>query len=64
MTDDLDTATTILCFMVKSIKGHYRDVVSLFPVNSLTADKLKQCFDETKQNAPLARKFCVLMALN
>ena len=47
VTDDLHAATTILCFMVKSIKGKYRDVVSLFPINILTAEKLRQCFEDT-----------------
>lgn len=47
LTEKGEAATTMLCFMVKSIKGNYRDVVSLFPIHNLTADKLKECYEKT-----------------
>ena len=39
-----EVATTVLSFMVKSVTNKYRDVVALFPVEKLTANKLNTCF--------------------
>lgn len=47
LTDGGEAATTMLCFMMKSIKGNYRDIISLYPIHNLTAEKLKECFEET-----------------
>ena len=30
---------TLLCFMIKSVAGKYRDVVAMIPISNLTADK-------------------------
>jgi len=32
---------TLLCFMVKSIRGHYSDTVSLIPTNKLDSSKVE-----------------------
>ena len=32
-------AKTLLCLMIKSVAGKYRDVISMYPVNNLTAAK-------------------------
>ena len=37
-------ATTVLCFMIKSLSGKYSDVIALFALNRLTVEILTQCF--------------------
>lgn len=37
-------ASTVLCFMVKSLAGQYSDVVAMFPMSNLTVKKLEECF--------------------
>ena len=39
-------ASTLLCFMVKSVVGKYKDVVSIYPMSKLTASKQLECFNE------------------
>ena len=39
--------STVLCFMIKSLASKYRDVVSMYPMCSLTSVKLRDCFNET-----------------
>ncbi len=39
-------ASTVLCFMVSSVCSKYRDMVALYPITGLTADKLHKCFME------------------
>uniref|UniRef100_A0A1I8H379 THAP-type domain-containing protein n=1 Tax=Macrostomum lignano TaxID=282301 RepID=A0A1I8H379_9PLAT len=39
---EANPASTMLCFMVKSIAGKYRDVVALFPLSKLTAEILHE----------------------
>jgi hypothetical protein len=34
------------CFMVKSVVSKYKDLVGIYPVNKLTADKQYQCYLE------------------
>lgn len=46
LTPDGEVATTLLCFMVKSIAGKYRDIVAMYPMCKLTADKQNECYKE------------------
>ena len=43
---DGSVASTLLCFMVKSVVGKYKDLVSIYPVSKLTASKQLECFNE------------------
>ena len=43
LTCDGVVASTLLCFMAKSIVSKYKDIISIYPVHKLTADKLHQC---------------------
>jgi len=45
LTSDGQLATTVLSFMIKSLASKYRDIVALYPVCKLTANKLADCFD-------------------
>ena len=40
---DGSVASTLLCFMVKSLTGKYKDIVAIFPTSKLTATKLHDC---------------------
>ena len=44
LTADGAVATTLLCFMVKSVVGKYKDLVAVFPIATLTAAKLNDCY--------------------
>jgi len=44
LTADGAVATTLLCFMVKSVVGKYKDIVAVFPIATLTAAKLSDCY--------------------
>ena len=46
LTSDGEVATTLLCFMVKSFTGGYQDIVAMYPVCKLTAEKLNDCYKE------------------
>jgi len=46
LTPDCSVASTLLCFMVKSIVGKYKDLVGIYPVHKLTAKKQHQCYLE------------------
>ena len=39
LTADGNVASTLLCFMVKSLAGKYKDSVALYPMDRLTATK-------------------------
>ena len=43
---DGSVASTLLCFMVKSVVGKYKDLVSIYPMSKLTAAKQLECFYE------------------
>ena len=43
---DGSVASTLLCFMVKSVVGKYKDLVSIYPMAKLTAAKQLECFNE------------------
>ncbi|KAG1670642.1 hypothetical protein GQR58_016742 [Nymphon striatum] len=43
VTDDGEVAQTLLGFMISSIAGPYRDMVSLFPMKKINVKKLKTC---------------------
>ena len=45
MTEDGNTAKTVLSFMVESVTSDYRDVVKLIAVDSLTSQQLRRYFD-------------------
>ena len=38
-TADGNVASTLLCFMVKSLAGKYKDSVAMYPMDRLTATK-------------------------
>ena len=44
---DGSVASTLLCFMVKSLACKYKDVVAIYPMCKLTAEKQHECFKET-----------------
>lgn len=46
LTADGNVASTLLCFMVKSVAGKYKDIVAIYPMDRLTAMKQKQCYDD------------------
>ena len=37
---------TLLCFMIKSIAGQYKDIVAIYPMVNLIAKKLPKWFTE------------------
>jgi len=46
LVTDGSVASTLLCFMVKSVVGKYKDLVSIYPMSKLTASKQLECFNE------------------
>lgn len=46
LTADGNVASTLLCFMVKSLAGKYKDIVALYPMDRLTAAKQHACYQE------------------
>ena len=45
LTPDGSVATTLLCFMIKSLTSKFQDLVAIFPMNKLTADKQLECYN-------------------
>ena len=45
-TDQGTVARTALCFMIRSIKSKYRDVISMYPLDTLKAETLERCYNE------------------
>jgi len=43
LTPDSSVTLTLLCFMVKSVLGKYKDLVSIYPMSKLTASKPLEC---------------------
>ncbi len=41
LTDNLQPAKTVLCFMLQSLAGKYKDTVAMFPISKLTVAKLR-----------------------
>ena len=46
LTNDGTVASTLLCFAVKSLACKYMDLVAIYPMAKLTADKLNACYNE------------------
>ena len=46
LTREGSVASTLLCFAVKSLACKYMDLVAIYPMDKLTADKLHQCYIE------------------
>ena len=46
LTTDGSVASTLLCFMVKSLTSKYKDIVSIYPICKLTADMQHRCYKE------------------
>ena len=46
LTADGSVASTLLCFMVKSLTCTYKDIIAIFPICMLTADKLHECYED------------------
>ena len=44
LTTDGKVASTLLCFMIKSVAGRYKDIVAIYPVDKLTASKMNECY--------------------
>ena len=59
LTPDGSVASTLLCFMIKSLAGKYKDIVSIYPMATLTAEKLNECYKEV---ANLLREMNVTVA--
>ena len=48
LTTEGDVATTLLCFMVKSITGKYEDIIGIYPMYKANAHKQFLCFQEVQ----------------
>jgi hypothetical protein len=46
LTPDGTVASTLLCFMVKSLAPKYEDLVTIYPMAKLTASKQYECYLE------------------
>lgn len=46
MTADGNVASTLLCFMIKSLACKFMDVVAIYPMSKLTAEKQFECYKE------------------
>jgi len=46
LTPDGSVATTLLCFVVKSLASRYKDIVAIYPICKLTAAKQFECYQE------------------
>lgn len=46
LTKDGLVASTMLCFMVKSLSSQYKDIVAIYPIANLTSAVLNECYDE------------------
>jgi len=46
LTADGSVASTLLCFMVKSLTSKYKDLVAIYPMCKLTAAQLYDCYQE------------------
>ena len=46
MSSDGNVASTMLCFMIRSVVGKYRDLVAIYPMAHLTANKQLMCHRE------------------
>ena len=46
LTEAGEVASTLLCFMVKSLTSKYRDLVAMYPMSKLTAIKLNESFTQ------------------
>ena len=49
LTSESKAATTMLCFMIKSIAGNYKDIVAMYPVQGLNSNKILQCYNEVNE---------------
>ena len=45
--DNNETTQTLLCVMVKSVCGKYRDVVSMTQISNINADKLHTVWENS-----------------
>jgi len=46
LTTDGSVASTLLCFMVKSLASKYKDIVAIYPMDKLTAEKMFDGYNE------------------
>ena len=46
LTADGAIASTLLCFMIKSLCSKYKDIVAIYPMSKLTAAKQFECYKE------------------
>ena len=44
-TDQGEVARTALCFMIRSIRSKHRDVISIYPLDTLKAETLEKCYN-------------------
>ena len=41
-----EPASTLLCFMIRSCAGSYKDIVGIYPMSNITADIQHSCFQD------------------
>jgi len=46
LTVDGNVASTLLCFMIKSLVSKYKDIVAIYPMDKLTAAKQYDCYND------------------
>jgi THAP domain/Transposase protein len=46
LTPDGSVASTLLCFMIKSVVGKFKDLVGIYPMSKLTSAKQHACYVE------------------
>jgi len=46
LTPDCSVASTLLCFMIKSVVGKFKDLVGIYPMSKLTSAKQHACYVE------------------
>lgn len=49
LTNDNQVASTLLCFMIRSCAGSYKDIVGIYPMLNITAEKQHSCYLDVLQ---------------
>jgi hypothetical protein len=64
LTADGAVASTLLCFMIKSLASKYKDVVAIYPMANLTAAKQNDCYTEVIANMNKAGLYVVAISVD
>lgn len=48
LTSEGEVASTLLCFMIKSLVSKYKDLVAIYPMANLNAAKQNKCYNDAK----------------